>query len=71
MRRVTFKFEINETVYYATTKGIRKGTIYRANYSLNTNKLEYHLKTVGEAFFEDTLFKSIEELRKNLKYIDD
>ena len=71
MKKVTFNFEIGEEVYYATTKGIRKGEILRANYSLNKDRLEYHLKAVGDTFSEDTIFKSAEELRRNLKYLDD
>ena len=69
MKIVQFRFEIGETVYYASPEGIRTGEVLRAGYRLETDKLEYHVRYSGKAFSDNMLFKSEEDLRANLMLI--
>ena len=66
---VRFEFEHDDEVFFASLTGIRKAVIISATYSTHTERIQYRVD--GSTIDEEYLFKSVEDLRKNLKYLGD
>ena len=68
-KTITFRFEPGDTVFRVTFDGIRKDKVVSANYHTHTEKIVYRLGNMSAD--EENLFESVEDVRKNLKYLGD
>lgn len=70
-KTITFRFEPGDTVFYTSLFGIHKSTVIKAEYDTHTERLTYTIDNGKLHLQEENLYESVEDLRKNLKYLGD